>query len=221
MKRIKGQGVPKSEITYDNVKDGSCNPLMDSPVSSASVLEGDIPDLQLDPRPHPKSKSLPLRSRTKESIVDSLKVKSKSLDLRLKHHSRTGSTQLRADSDTPQHGQWSLHVTEASGDREQANYEDTKFFLSSHRRDGTSRLAELGYACLKLNQSLGLCDPKYPCLINQDGAGFQYQSLTSLPLHAATKAHFVLKAMTESTQNYLRYRQMRFVVDSDVERLEQ
>ncbi|KAJ3709767.1 hypothetical protein C8R42DRAFT_729832 [Lentinula raphanica] len=107
--------VPKSEITYDNVKDGSCNPLMDSPVSSALVLEGDIPDLQLDPRSRPKSKSLPLRSRTKESIVDSLKVKSKSLDLRLKHHSRTGSTQLRADSDTPQHGQWSLHVTEASG----------------------------------------------------------------------------------------------------------
>ncbi|KAJ3769482.1 hypothetical protein FB446DRAFT_774327 [Lentinula raphanica] len=106
-------------------------------------------------------------------------------------------------------------------DREQANYEDTKFFLSSHRRDGTSRLAELGYACLKLNQSLGLCDPKYPWLINQDGAGFQYQSLTSLPLDAATKAHFALKAMTESTQNYLQYRQMRFVVDSDVERLEQ
>ncbi|KAJ3709758.1 hypothetical protein C8R42DRAFT_729823 [Lentinula raphanica] len=106
--------IPKSEIAHDNVKAGLRDPLMDSSVSSASVLEGNIPDLHLDP--HPKSKTLPLWSQAKESIAG-LKVKSKWLYLQLRHQPRAGSTQGRANSDsTSQHGQWSLgHITEASG----------------------------------------------------------------------------------------------------------
>ncbi|KAJ3844375.1 hypothetical protein F5878DRAFT_637378 [Lentinula raphanica] len=86
----------------------------------------------------------------------------------------------------------------------QATYEYTSYFLASHpsRQDKSNQLAELGYTCLGLHQSLGFCYPNQPWVINPLGEGFDHPSLASLPLNAATNAHFALLAV-ESPRNYL------------------
>ncbi|KAJ3725033.1 hypothetical protein DFJ43DRAFT_1089516 [Lentinula guzmanii] len=99
-------------------------------------------------------------------------------------------------------------------------YKNTKKFLSSYSESQNVELASLGYACLELNESLGLCDPDQPWLINMSGDGLRYQSIATLSLDAAVKAHFILLLLAYP-KPYLTYGQMRFTVEFKINLLEQ
>ncbi|KAJ3781668.1 hypothetical protein GGU10DRAFT_390444 [Lentinula aff. detonsa] len=101
--------------------------------------------------------------------------------------------------------------------QEQKNYENTKRFLNSRQKIG---LAKFGYACLELNESLGFCKPDQPWLVNISGDGLRYQSITTLPLDAAVKAHFTLLVMKYPKQ-YFTSDHMRFAVKYNLTILEQ
>ncbi|KAJ3709759.1 hypothetical protein C8R42DRAFT_649167 [Lentinula raphanica] len=83
-------------------------------------------------------------------------------------------------------------------------YEWTETFLLSHSH---LPAAGLGYKCLELNKKLGLCDPKQPWVVNEEG--LQHMSLACLPLDAATKAHFALLAIDN---HYMMHKQAKFFV---------
>ncbi|KIK60716.1 hypothetical protein GYMLUDRAFT_998810, partial [Collybiopsis luxurians FD-317 M1] len=91
---------------------------------------------------------------------------------------------------------------------EEPNYLYTQQFLERYAGYGYE-IAELGAKCLKLNQTLGLCDPRMPWKINT--SYMKFESIAILPVDAALKAHFCLEAWISPTPRKLRYGNQMFI----------
>ncbi|KAE9389038.1 hypothetical protein BT96DRAFT_1025198 [Gymnopus androsaceus JB14] len=96
---------------------------------------------------------------------------------------------------------------------EQERYECTERFLSFYAPK--SEVARLGYGCLELAKKSPFTDPQDPWLTNENGA--QWKSMATLPLNAASHAHFYLEAMSFDSEptRFLEWGQLRFQVKCD------
>jgi len=98
-------------------------------------------------------------------------------------------------------------------DPEQERYERTKNFLTSNA--SKSKVARLGRECLELAKGSPLTDPENPWLTNEDGVRWKF--MATLPLNAASHAHFYLEAMgfDSETTRFLQWGQLRFQMKCD------
>ncbi|KIK60717.1 hypothetical protein GYMLUDRAFT_43553 [Collybiopsis luxurians FD-317 M1] len=101
-------------------------------------------------------------------------------------------------------------ISRDTSDKE--NYLYTQRFLEHYAGSGNG-LARLGARCLELNQTLRFCEPTTPWII--DTKYLQFDSIVTLPIDAAIKAHFCLETCLSPTPRKLRYEQMYFVVEFD------